>query len=237
MAGGIRKTPAGSWRAYWRDPAGRQTSKMFRTKREAAAFLAQMTTAASTGGYVSPHAGRVLFGEHVRQWMQSWNNEKTTHARDASIMRTPHDHPVGHLATREDRPHGHADLDHRPVRASGVARLAARRPAVDLAQKAFNRPSTAAGGSESTGPLSLSWSLSGGWFDPSIAHGRTAWSEALVLFAAAGAGIAINSGRPEAAGHRLRPRRPVHVHGERRRRHRLGGRHHGQPSHRHHPGR
>ncbi|GAA1187595.1 hypothetical protein GCM10009608_24160 [Pseudonocardia alaniniphila] len=88
MAGGIRKTPAGSWRAYWRDPARRQTSKTFRTKREASAFLAQVTTAASTGGYVSPHAGRVLFGEHARQWMASWNNEKTTHARDASIMRT-----------------------------------------------------------------------------------------------------------------------------------------------------
>jgi hypothetical protein len=56
MAGGIRKTLAGNWQAYWRDPVGRQTSKTFRTKREAAAFLAQMTTAASTGGYVSPHA-------------------------------------------------------------------------------------------------------------------------------------------------------------------------------------
>ena len=45
-------------------------------------------SAASTGGYVSPHAGRVLFGDHARQWMESWNNEATTHARDASIMRT-----------------------------------------------------------------------------------------------------------------------------------------------------
>jgi integrase len=47
-----------------------------------------MTAAASTGGYVSPHAGRVLFGDHARQWMASWNNEATTHARDAAIMRT-----------------------------------------------------------------------------------------------------------------------------------------------------
>src|SRR6185312_1963183 len=38
--------------------------------------------------YVSPHAGRVLFGDHAREWMASWNNEATTHARDASIMRT-----------------------------------------------------------------------------------------------------------------------------------------------------
>jgi integrase len=88
MPGGIRKTPAGNWRAYWREPSGRQTSKTFDTKREATVFLAQMSAAASTGGYVSPHAGRVLFGDHARQWIQSWNNEKTTHARDASIMRT-----------------------------------------------------------------------------------------------------------------------------------------------------
>jgi integrase len=88
MAGGIRRTPAGNWRAYWRDPSGRQTSKTFRTKREATTFLAQITAATSTGGYLSPHAGRVLFGDHARQWMDSWNNEATTHARDASIMRT-----------------------------------------------------------------------------------------------------------------------------------------------------
>lgn len=90
---GIRKTPAGNWRAYWRDPAGRQTSKTFRTKREAATFLAQAAAAVSTGGYVSPHAGRVLFGDHARDWAQSWNNEATTTARDASIMRT---HVVAH---------------------------------------------------------------------------------------------------------------------------------------------
>jgi integrase len=86
--GGIRKTPAGTWRAYWRDPSGRQTSKTFKTKREASVFLAQVTAAKSTGGYVSPHAGRVLFGDHARRWMSAWNHEATTHARDASIMRT-----------------------------------------------------------------------------------------------------------------------------------------------------
>ncbi|WP_214370896.1 hypothetical protein [Pseudonocardia sp. H11422] len=85
---GIRKTPAGNWRAYWREPSGRQTSKTFATKREASLFLAQISAAASTGTYVSPHAGRVLFGDHAQRWMQSWNNEATTHARDASIMRT-----------------------------------------------------------------------------------------------------------------------------------------------------
>lgn len=85
--GAIRKTPAGTWRAYWRSPAGRQESKTFRTKRGASVFLAQMRTAAVTGTHMSPHAGRTPFGEHARLWMASWNTEATTSARDESIMR------------------------------------------------------------------------------------------------------------------------------------------------------
>jgi integrase len=85
---GVRKTPAGSWRAYWREPSGKQVSKTFATKREAVAFLGTVSTSAGSGAYVSPHAGRTLFGDHARAWMASWNTEATTHARDASIMRT-----------------------------------------------------------------------------------------------------------------------------------------------------
>ncbi len=84
---GIRKTLAGSWRASWREPSGKQASKIFATKREASAFLAQMKTTKVTGAYVSPHAGRVLFGDHAREWMRTWNTEATTTARDASVMR------------------------------------------------------------------------------------------------------------------------------------------------------
>ena len=43
-----RPRPA-SWRASFRDPSGRQVSKTFRTKREAATFLAQSQHAAQRG--------------------------------------------------------------------------------------------------------------------------------------------------------------------------------------------
>ena len=86
---GIRKTPAGNWRASWGDPGGRQVSKTFPTKREAAAFLAKMTTTMTAGAYISPHAGRVLFGDHAREWMKTWNTEATTTARDASGLDPP----------------------------------------------------------------------------------------------------------------------------------------------------
>jgi integrase len=84
----VNKTPSGSWRANWRDPAGRQKSKTFRTRRDAAAYLATVETSKASGTYVSPHAGRVLFGEHAEQWMATRRTELTTSARDRSVMRT-----------------------------------------------------------------------------------------------------------------------------------------------------
>ncbi|GDY28778.1 tyrosine-type recombinase/integrase [Gandjariella thermophila] len=86
--GHIVQTPAGSWRANWREPSGRQRSKTFKTKREARAFLAQVETAKTRGEYVSPHGGRTLFRDHADRWMKARRTEITTAARDASVMRT-----------------------------------------------------------------------------------------------------------------------------------------------------
>lgn len=86
--GFVNRTDAGKWKAFWREPSGKQRSKTFATKREANTFLAQVETSKSGGVYVSPHSGRTLFEEHAHAWMAAWNNEATTVARDASIMRT-----------------------------------------------------------------------------------------------------------------------------------------------------
>ncbi|GAA1270939.1 hypothetical protein GCM10009609_37560 [Pseudonocardia aurantiaca] len=63
MAGGIRKTPAGTWRAYWQESSGRQASKTFSTKRDDSVPRPGI---GSRQHYVSRHAGRVLFGDHAR---------------------------------------------------------------------------------------------------------------------------------------------------------------------------
>jgi len=63
-------------------------SKTFDTKRDASGFLSETETAKVRGSYVSPHAGRTLFGEHAVRWMESWNTCATTTARDTSVMRT-----------------------------------------------------------------------------------------------------------------------------------------------------
>lgn len=86
--GFIDKTPEGRYRAYFRDPAGKQRSKTFRTKKDASKFLAETELSKGQGSYVAPNAGRVLFRDHAERWMASWNTEITTAARDCSVMRT-----------------------------------------------------------------------------------------------------------------------------------------------------
>ncbi|WP_156755006.1 tyrosine-type recombinase/integrase [Actinokineospora pegani] len=83
----VSKTPAGKFRANWRDPSGTQRAKTFPTKREAMAFLVQVEASKAKGNYVSPDGGRVLFSDHAGLWMAAWNTEKTTAARDGSVMR------------------------------------------------------------------------------------------------------------------------------------------------------
>lgn len=85
--GFINGTSAGNWRAFYRDPSGKQKSKTFRTKREAKSFLAEIETQKAHGSYISPHAGKEAFGDHAERWMRTWNTEITTAARDRSVLR------------------------------------------------------------------------------------------------------------------------------------------------------
>ena len=53
--GFIDKTPEGRYRAYYRDPSGKQHSKTFRIKKDATAFVAEVETSKARGSFVSPH--------------------------------------------------------------------------------------------------------------------------------------------------------------------------------------
>jgi hypothetical protein len=86
--GHVIKTPAGVFRANWRDAAGRQKAKTFKTKKEANAFLAETESALSRGGYVDPHAGRVKFGDYAEQWLESHTLGVRAAERVRSVMRT-----------------------------------------------------------------------------------------------------------------------------------------------------
>ncbi|PWU48891.1 site-specific integrase [Micromonospora globispora] len=85
--GHVVKTPAGTYRANWRDAAGRQKAKTFRTKKEASTFLAQTEAALSRGTYVNPHAGRTRFGDFAQQWLATRTVEARTAERTVSMLR------------------------------------------------------------------------------------------------------------------------------------------------------
>ncbi|MGN9802872.1 tyrosine-type recombinase/integrase [Micromonospora sp. L32] len=84
----MMKTSAGTFRACWRDPAGGQKSRSFRTKREANAFLAEVEGSLNRGTYVNPHAGRTRFGDFTQQWLATRAVEARTTERTVSMLRT-----------------------------------------------------------------------------------------------------------------------------------------------------
>lgn len=85
--GWVSKTPAGTFRANWRDPSGRQKAKTFKTKREANAYLAEVERAMHRGLYIDPNAGKVLFGVYADDWLRARHVETTTAARTLSVLR------------------------------------------------------------------------------------------------------------------------------------------------------
>lgn len=85
--GHILTTPAGSYRANWRDPTGRQRAKTFATKRAARDYLARVESEKAQGSYVDPRAGRRRLVEYAEQWAAGHAGERATMARDAGILR------------------------------------------------------------------------------------------------------------------------------------------------------
>jgi integrase len=83
----VVKTPDGTWRANWRDPAGRQRGKNFKRKRDAERFVAELETAKNRGLYIDPHAGKVKFADYLPRWVVGRNHEANTTFRDQGIMR------------------------------------------------------------------------------------------------------------------------------------------------------
>lgn len=73
------------WRVKWRDAAGRQQSRTFRTKVDATAFAAAQVADKHRGVGLDPAGGRVTFTEYAEAWMsrQVWRPSTRTGARHA----------------------------------------------------------------------------------------------------------------------------------------------------------
>jgi integrase len=77
-----------SWRAHWRDPAGRQRNRSFTRKIDAERFLTGIESSKLVGTYIDPAAARVTIGDWSRRWLAGQAHLKpTTHERYAGILR------------------------------------------------------------------------------------------------------------------------------------------------------
>lgn len=66
------KSGARRWRAYYRNPEGKQKSKgSFRTKRDAEAFIAKTEVSKLEHSYIAPERGKVTIGEFGARWLKS----------------------------------------------------------------------------------------------------------------------------------------------------------------------
>jgi len=74
------------YRVRYRKPDQSQTDKRgFKTRREAALFLASVEVAKSRGAYVESSAGRVAIGELGAEWLQNLGHLKPSSARPLEI--------------------------------------------------------------------------------------------------------------------------------------------------------
>ncbi len=86
--GHVTPTPAGNYRANWRDATGKQRAKTFPTRREAKAFLAETEATLTRGTYIDPHAGRQRFGDYATRWIGGRVLGARAHERTVSVLRT-----------------------------------------------------------------------------------------------------------------------------------------------------
>jgi integrase len=86
--GHVIATPAGTWRANWRDATGKQQAKTFRTKKEASVYLAEIESNLARGTYVDPRAGKQRFGVYAARWAESRVVGARSHERTVSVLRT-----------------------------------------------------------------------------------------------------------------------------------------------------
>jgi hypothetical protein len=72
---GIRKTPTGRYKVWWRLDDGSQGSQTFSTRDQARDFKNDLLAQVVRGAWVDPRLGRQLFGDWARQWRETWSSD------------------------------------------------------------------------------------------------------------------------------------------------------------------
>jgi integrase len=72
---GIRKTPTGRYRVWWRLDDDSQGSQTFDTRDQARDFKNDLLAGVARDTWVDPRRGRQLFGDWARQWWDTWSSD------------------------------------------------------------------------------------------------------------------------------------------------------------------
>ncbi|MCA1824459.1 MAG: site-specific integrase [Frankia sp.] len=85
--GSLRKLDTGRWQARYRDPARRERSQSFETKREAERFLASVTVQLARTEWVDPAYAQLPLRRWAEVWVAARVVEPTTALRDEATIR------------------------------------------------------------------------------------------------------------------------------------------------------
>lgn len=82
-----RKDCTGSWQARYRDPAGKQKSKNYPTKKAAEAFLDEIRTKVRGGSYIDQDRSALTVGLWYGQWRPAQRTGATTAVRNDAVWK------------------------------------------------------------------------------------------------------------------------------------------------------
>jgi hypothetical protein len=89
---GIRKTPTGRYKVWWRLADASQGSQTFATRYQARDFKHDLLARLARGSWVDPRLGRQTFEAWVREWWEGWSGNadyspRTLQAAEARLRR------------------------------------------------------------------------------------------------------------------------------------------------------
>ena len=77
-----------TYRARYRDPAGREKARVFNRRVDAQRFLTEVENSKLRGTWTDPALGRVLFRDWLAEWWSSPTNLRPATRAAASLART-----------------------------------------------------------------------------------------------------------------------------------------------------
>jgi hypothetical protein len=89
---GIRKTPTGRYKVWWRLDDASQGSQTFDTRDQARDFKHDLLARLARGSWVDPQLGRQTFEAWAREWWEGWSGNadyspRTLQAAEARLRR------------------------------------------------------------------------------------------------------------------------------------------------------